>query len=242
LINKFNKGANLSLEHIAIIMDGNNRWAQREGLSVSKGHAEGAKAAYEIVKGALQNKIKYLTLYAFSSENWLRPEAEVTYIMKVVASYLDSKIDEFNKHNIRLRFFGDMSRLSKSLLKKIQNAQEKTKDNDALNLCVAFSYGSKQEIVAATKAIAEKVKQNIIAIEDIDINEISNNLYCPDVPDPDLLIRTGGDMRISNFLLWQIAYSEFYFCDKFWPEFTITDFEKAIEDFHNRERRFGARK
>lgn len=228
-------------KHIAIIMDGNARWAKENNLSLSKGHKEGSQNLQNIVEAAIEYGVKYLTVYAFSSENWQRPKKEVNYLMNLLEEYLDKETKPLIEKDVKIILSGDRQKISDKINRKIENIENITQNNKSLTLNVAFSYGSRQEIISATKNIALALSEQKIKIDDIDENLISQNLYCPNIPDPDLLIRTAGDLRVSNFLLWQIAYSELYFTNKFWPEFSKTDLLAAITEFNKRERRYGKR-
>lgn len=223
--------------HIAIIMDGNARWAKSKSLPVAMGHKAGLSAIKNLVKSAAELKVKYITIYAFSTENWGRPKDEVDNLMFLLKEYLAREVDELIKGGVRILICGSLKNVEESLVKKIKLLEEKTKDNSNIVLNVAFDYGSRQEIVdCLTQIVRNK-------IQDFEITEelISKNLYQPEVPDPDLLIRTGGDRRISNFLLWQLAYTELYFTEKFWPDFSDSDLKEAILDFNQRKRNYGKR-
>ena len=231
----------LPLEHIAIIMDGNRRWARERGLQTKEGHKAGAKNLEDISKFCNKIGLKYLTVYAFSTENWKRSEEEVTGLMMLLKSYLDSFTKKAQAENIRLNILGDVTVLSNSLQKSIKNALEKTKDNTGLVLNIAFNYGGRDEIKRAIMAIAEDVKQNKLNLEEITENTISDYLYTRGQPDPDLLIRTSKELRTSNFLPWQLVYSEFLFVDKYWPDFKEEDLIDAIEIYKKRNRKFGGK-
>jgi len=226
-------------EHIAIIMDGNGRWAQRHGLPRSEGHRRGMKVVREIITAAADLKVKYLTIYAFSSENWKRPEQEVTFLMKACASMLTDDIALLLKEGVRLRHIGRKDELPDFLQKGLDNAIRVTRDNQRLNLQLAFNYGSRREIVDGVRAIVSEVKAGRLDEKMIDEASVAGALYTAGLPDPDLLIRTSGEIRISNFLLWQVAYAEIYVTKKFWPDFSRKDLELAIIDFQERHRRFG---
>ena len=228
-------------KHIAIIMDGNRRWAKDRGLETKDGHKAGAKALEDISEFCNKIGIKYLTVYAFSTENWKRSKEEVSALMAILKMHLDSFFKEKDKQNIRIKVAGDISGLSKSLQNSVNKAIETTKNNTGLTLNIAFNYGGRPEIVRAVKKIAEKVKNNEITIEDINEELISNNLYTKGQPDPDLILRPGGELRVSNFLLWQMAYAEFLFLDKYWPEFSEDDLLEAIKVFQDRNRKFGGK-
>jgi len=225
--------------HVAIIMDGNGRWAKARNLPRSQGHIEGVKRVEEIVDYANEIGIKVMTLYTFSTENWRRPENEVDLLMKILTTVLERKINKLIDTNIRFRTIGRKDRIPVSVLSMIDKVTEKTKHNTGLTMNLAFNYGSRLEIIDAFKAIAQQIKDNSLQVEDINEELISDHLYTRGLPDPDLLIRTSGELRISNFLLWQLSYAEFYFSDKFWPDFNTEEFQKALIDFQKRERRFG---
>lgn len=229
-----------TLEHIAIIMDGNRRWAKQRGLDPKVGHREGADNLERIAKFANEKGLKYLTVYAFSTENWKRAEDEVNALMLLMKTYLDRFFKRADKSNIRIKVLGDTSRLSPTLQKLIKQVIEKTENNTGLTLNIAFNYGGRDEITKAVKKIADKLEKNELQIDEITQDVISENLYTKGEPDPDLIIRTSGEMRISNFLLWQLAYSEFLFVDKHWPEFTGDDLMLAVEEYNKRTRKFGA--
>ena len=239
-ISKFVNVENLP-EHIAIIMDGNRRWAKENNLDTASGHKEGAENLKRIAKFANKIGIKYLTVYAFSSENWKRTKEEVGAIMKLLKFYI---LDFFKSYdnNIKVRVIGRTDDLPKDIYSEIKKVEEKTKNNTGLVLNIAFNYGGRDEITTATKKIAEKVKNGELNIEDITEELISNNLYTAGQPDPDLLIRTSGEERISNFLTWQISYSEFVFSDKYWPAFSNQDLLETIAIYQKRTRRFGGNK
>ena len=225
--------------HIAIIMDGNGRWAKKIGKQRIFGHENGTKSVKECISGALDLGIKNLTLYVFSMENWERPKFEVNALMKLLVSSLEKKFDSLDKNNIKLTAIGDVNSLTSNTRKKLNEVISKTSKNNKLNLNLAISYGSRQELINAIKIISYKVKNNIISEEKIDENIINEHLYTRNLPSVDLLIRTGGESRVSNFLLWQIAYAELFFTDILWPDFRKEDFFNAIVDYQNRERRFG---
>lgn len=226
-------------KHVAIVMDGNRRWAEKNNKSISNGHKSGAENAKTIAKTAYDLGIKYLTLYAFSTENWNRSPKEVEQLMFLLNYYLKHDKGEINKNNMRLNVIGDTSKLPKKLLDSIEQLSKESANNSGLVLTIAISYGSRDEIVHAAKQIALKVQNNEIEIEQIDNNLFSQNLFTCDIPDPDLFIRPSGEFRISNFLLWQIAYSELYFTNKLWPDFNEDDLKLAIEEFKTRKRRYG---
>ncbi len=224
-------------QHIAITMDGNGRWATERGKDRSYGHQAGVDTVRRITSECTRLGVKFLTLYTFSTENWNRPADEVAALMGLVLSSLEDEI--FMKNNVRFQVIGDMGRLPEVVRKKLQETMEHTAQNSAMTMVVALSYSSRWEITEAARRIAQKVKDGSIAPEDISEEMISQNLTTSFMPDPELLIRTGGELRISNYLLWQIAYSELYFCDTYWPDFSEEDLHKAIADYQKRQRRFG---
>jgi undecaprenyl diphosphate synthase len=226
--------------HVAIIMDGNGRWARARGLTRTAGHKRGAEATRAVVTGAVELGIAYLTLYGFSSENWKRPAAEIYDLMGLLRLYLRSEIAELRKNGIRLRVIGDRERFAPDIVALIEDAEAQTRDNAALTLTMALSYGGRSEITAAARMIAGDVAAGRIRPEDVTEETVANRLATAGIPDPDLVIRTSGEKRLSNFLLWQTAYSELVFTDKLWPDFTKQDLEDAIREFHRRERRYGA--
>jgi len=225
--------------HIAIIMDGNGRWAKSKGLLRSIGHQNGAKTVKEIVETCAKINVKYLTLYAFSTENWNRPKLEVELLMKLLISSLKKEVKTLQKNNIKLSTIGNLNSLPTKVAKELKDVIEKTKDNNRLTLTLALSYGSQEELIKTIKEISLKVKNNLISPENIDKSVINNHLYNQDLPDVDLLIRTSGEQRISNFLLWEIAYAELFFSDILWPDFNKENLFEAILNYQNRERRFG---
>ena len=226
--------------HIAIIMDGNRRWAREHGVPVKMGHKAGADAIEKIVRYANELGIEHITAYAFSTENWKRSEEEVSALMALLKAYLDEFSKKADEGNFKIRVLGDISVLSKSLQTSINRAVETTKNNTGVSFNIAFNYGGRDEIVKATKKIADKVKSGEINVEDINEEMISENLYTFDIPDPDLMIRTSGELRISGFLIWQLAYTEFLFVDKYWPDFNEKDLDEAIAIYQKRVRKFGA--
>jgi len=228
-------------KHIAIIMDGNRRWAKQRNLDVRLGHKKGAETLEDIVRYCNKIGIEYLTVYAFSTENWKRSKEEVGALMLLLQNYLDDFSKRADTENIRIKMLGDRENLSAGLLKSLDNAIKRTENNTGVTFNVAFNYGGRDEIVKAVRKIANEVKDNNIGIENINEELISNNLYTKDVPDPDLMIRTSGEIRTSNFLPWQLVYSEFYFTDKLWPDFTEDDLDEAIEEFNKRTRKFGGK-
>ncbi len=228
-------------QHIAIIMDGNRRWAKERGLDPRLGHKEGAETLERIATYANEIGLKYMTVYAFSTENWKRTKEEVGALMKLLEIYLDKFLNRESLRNIRIRLLGDVEGLNPSLRDRIYKIVEKSKDNTGLTLNIAFNYGGRDEIVRAVRKISEKVKNDEININEIDEDMVSNNLYTQGEPEPDLLIRPGGELRISNFLLWQLAYTEFLFVDKYWPDFSRKDLLEAIYTYEKRNRKFGGK-
>lgn len=226
-------------KHVAIIMDGNGRWAKQRGKLRTFGHNNGVKAVRETVEAAAEMGVEHLTLYAFSTENWNRPKLEITALMTLLVKTINKETKTLTENNIKLNAIGQLDSLPTSCYNELQEAIEKTKDNTRMTLTLALSYSSKWEITEAVKAIAKNVKSGKIDAENIDETTIDEHLCTFGMPDPELLIRTSGEQRISNFLLWQIAYAEFYFTDKLWPDFRKEDFEAAIIDYQGRERRFG---
>ena len=230
---------NKELQHIAIIMDGNGRWAVKRGLPRSLGHKKGAEVVKTIARAAADKGIKYLTLYAFSTENWQRSKEEVTYLMTLLRQYLKGDLQELKENQVCIRFIGERYMLDADIQQMMADLEQETAVYDKMTLCIALSYGSRQEIISAVKKTAESYKNGNILLEDIDINLFSDMLYTKDIPDPDLLIRTSGEKRISNYLLWQLAYSEFVFTDVLWPDFTPDHLQQIINEFKTRERRYG---
>lgn len=226
--------------HIAIILDGNRRWAKAQGKPAVFGHKEGAKTIKKIVKYANEIGLKYLTVYAFSTENWKRSKEEVEALMAIFQSSVDDFLKKEDTRNIRIKFLGDMNALSSNLQNSIEKCVKKTENNTGLTFNIALNYGGRNELVYAIKNISKEVKEGKLEIEDINEDFVSENLYTKGIPDPDLLIRTSGEMRLSNFLLWQLAYTEFLFIDKNWPDFTEEDLDSAIEVYNKRHRKFGA--
>ena len=226
-------------KHIAIIMDGNGRWAAKKGLNRILGHNIGVESVKAVVEEALSLNIPYLTLYAFSTDNWSRPEDEIGTLMNLLVKSLKSEFDKLIKNNIRLNTIGDLSALPKAVQNEVKRVSEKTKNNKKLVLTIALSYGAREEIEYVVKKIASEVKNNTILIENVDQSIINKHLYTRNLPDVDLLIRTSGEQRVSNFLLWQIAYAELYFTQVYWPDFGRKDLRKALLNYQNRERRFG---
>jgi len=225
--------------HIAIIMDGNGRWAKKHGLIRALGHKSGVKAVQQVVEAAVELGVSYLTLYAFSTENWSRPKMEVNALMELMIDALNKEKATFAKNNISLKTIGQTSSLPKRCQKKLAEVVDATATNDGLTLILALSYGAKEEILQAVKSIAKQVEENKLTSENIDEEVFVKQLYTSDFPEPELMIRTSGEQRISNFLLWQLAYSELYFSPVLWPDFKKEDLFEAIVDYQNRERRFG---
>ena len=226
-------------EHVAIIMDGNGRWAKKRHMPRTFGHAQGAKVLEQTLEDADSLGIKYLTVYAFSTENWARPYEEVQVIMNLFRDYLISAVDKCNRNNVRCRIIGERSKLDADIIDAINNLEEKTRNNTGITFIVAINYGSRDEITRGIRKIAERVKDGSISPEDIDGEMISKSLDTADFPDPDLLIRTSGEERLSNFLMWQLAYTEFYFTEVPWPDFDKNELLKAIEKYSGRDRRYG---
>lgn len=227
------------LEHIAVIMDGNGRWAAKRGLPRNAGHKKGAEVVVEIAKAAKELGVKYMTLYAFSTENWKRRREEVDGLMNLLREYLDKDFKELKENDVRIRFIGERQMLADDIVKKIEELERSTAENKSLGLQVALSYGSRQEILHAVREIAFQVKSGDMSLKDIDEQSFSDMLYTAGVPDPDLVIRTSGEQRVSNYLLWQIAYAEFFFTKTLWPDFTKTELQEIIENYQTRERRYG---
>ena len=228
-------------KHIAIIMDGNRRWARKKGLEPKLGHKEGAKTLEKIVRYANKIGLEYITVYAFSTENWKRTKDEVGALMLLLQNYLDDYSKRADTENIKVKVLGDVSALSEGMQKSINKCMERTKNNTGVTFNIAINYGGRDEIVKAVRKISEQVKEGKINIEDINEQLISDNLYTAGEPDPDLLIRTSGELRTSNFLPWQIVYSEFVFVEKNWPDFEEKDLDEAIEIYQKRNRKFGAK-
>ena len=228
-----------TLSHIAIIMDGNRRWAKKQGLSFQKGHQEGVQTLLKIADYLTPTQVSYLTIYTFSTENWQREEKEVQILMKLLLETIKNCSDNFNKKDVRIKLIGNKQEIDSQLLEKINQIEILTRENTSLQINVAFNYGGKDEILHATKKIASKVKNNTLDIEQINEKCFSDNLYTKNICDPDLLIRTGGRYRISNFLLWQLSYTELYFSDILWPDFSPQDLQNAMNTFRGRKRSFG---
>ncbi len=227
------------LRHVAIIMDGNGRWAAKRGLPRTAGHKKGVDTVKDTVKSAIELSIPYLTIFSFSSENWSRPKPEVDELMRLMKLFLEREENTLHKANVRIRMIGAPLEQSSELYQMIQRAELKTKDNTGLQLTVAFNYGGRDEIVRASRELAEQVKNGLISADDITEDLFNTSLDTKDLPDPDLLIRTSGECRISNFMLWQLAYAEYVFLDCNWPDFTKEKFEEAIDIFYKRDRRYG---
>ncbi len=225
--------------HVAIIMDGNGRWAKSRSMPRLEGHRQGAKAVRRVVEFSRRNSIEVLTLYAFSTENWKRPGKEVSGLMTLLSQYLDSELEEIHKNDIRVRTIGDLSKLPARLAKKIDAAKEITAENKSMTLNIALSYGGRQDILSAALKMAEALRNGRLADADVNEETFSGFLDTADLPDPDLLIRTGGEVRMSNFLLWQSAYTEFYFTSTLWPDFQDQDFRDAVDTYCSRQRRYG---
>ena len=226
-------------KHVAVIMDGNGRWAKSRGFPRVEGHRNGIESVRSLVRAAADLGVGYLTLYAFSNENWNRPKAEVETLMRFLSHYMKKEVGELMANNVRLEVMGHLHRLPEKVREEIRSTQEQLAANDGLTLIMALSYGSRAEIVDAVKAISRRVKEGELSVEDIDESTLSNHLYTRSWPDPDLLIRTSGEMRISNFLLWQISYAEFVVTPTLWPDFRKPQFYAALEEYASRHRRFG---
>ncbi|MDD4894574.1 MAG: isoprenyl transferase [Candidatus Omnitrophica bacterium] len=226
-------------KHIAIIMDGNGRWAKEKGLPRSAGHRAGINRVKEVIKAASKLGVKVITLFAFSAENWARPQKEINLLMRALDNFLESQINELDKNNIRLKIIGADKPIPQYLLTKIKKAEARTEENTGLIFVLALNYGSRQEITEAAKRFAAAVARGEADLESLDAEGFAKYLYTAGLPEPDLLIRTSGEMRISNFLLWQLSYAELYFPKKYWPDFASKDLEKAIQIYQGRERRFG---
>lgn len=226
--------------HVAIIMDGNGRWAKSRGLPRVMGHKRGAEAVRRTVEAAGSFGVSYLTLFGFSSENWSRPKQEIGDLMGLLRLYLRSEMAELHRKNVRLRMIGDRSRFEPDIINLIEDAERMTAENSGLTLVLALSYGGRQEIAAAMRSIAKEIAEQRLDPDDIDVDTVCRHLLTADIPDPDLLIRTSGEQRISNFLLWQLAYTEFVFLETLWPDFSTDDLRCAIGEYNSRERRYGA--
>ena len=228
-------------EHIAVIMDGNGRWAQQHGVPRAKGHEQGGQTVQRVIDLCRERGVKWLTLYAFSTENWGRSKLEVTALMRMLVKYLYERLPEMMEKNVRLHAIGELYMLPKKAQEALKDVVEKTKGNTGLNTVLALSYGSRQEITAAARALAQEVKDGKLEPSDITPELLSSRLYTAGMPDPDLLIRTSGEMRISNYLLWQISYAEIHVTDVLWPDFDRADFDAALAEYAARERRYGKR-
>jgi undecaprenyl diphosphate synthase len=227
--------------HVAIIMDGNRRWARKRNIDYRLGHKEGAKTLEKIVRYAKKVGIKYITVYAFSTENWKRTSEEVSALMLLLKTYLDDYGKRADTENIKVKVLGDISALAPGLQKSIKKCEERTKDNDGIYFSICINYGGRDEIVHAVKKIAQDVKDGKIGIDDINEKLMNNYLYTKEIPDPDLIIRTSGELRTSGFLTWQSVYSEYLFMDKYWPDFSEDDIDFAIKEYQKRNRKFGAK-
>ena len=228
-----------SCQHVAIIMDGNGRWAKKRGMPRTYGHKKGAENVVKITRSMKESGVKFLTLYAFSTENWQRSKDEVDALMQLLNEYLDKELKEIMENNVRIRFIGERYMLSPSIQEKMLHLEKESAENTDLTLCIALSYGSRQEILAATQKIAQKVACGKMDVSQITQEVFSNELYTRDIPDPDILIRTSGEQRISNYLLWQLAYTELFFTDTLWPDFDKNELCDIIQSFNKRERRYG---
>lgn len=226
--------------HVAIIMDGNGRWARRRGLPRAAGHRKGVEAVRAAIEGAADAGVEVLTLYSFSAENWRRPADEVETLMGLLRRYLQAELADMHARGIRFRAIGERDRLPTDIVKLIEEAEQTTEENDKLTLVLALNYGGRQDIARAARNIAESVARGLLSPEAVDDDLFSSYLLTAGLPDPDMLIRTSGEQRISNFLLWQMAYTEFIFIDKFWPDFTKEDFAEAVDAFTGRDRRYGS--
>ncbi len=232
-------GKNVIPRHVAIIMDGNGRWAKQRGLTRLKGHEEGANSVRTVIRSCRDAGVEYLTLYAFSIENWVRPKSEISGLMKLLVRFIKEREFELHENKVRLRIIGRTEMLPLPVRKGLERVMRATEHYKNGQLILALSYGGRREIADAAKQIAEKVKNGKLDVKSIDENTVSENLYAPDVPDPDLMIRTSGELRISNFLLWQLSYSELYVTDVLWPDFREEEFDKALAAYAKRRRRFG---
>ncbi len=244
LFKKKKKSSRVSIDkempkHIAIIMDGNGRWAKEKNLPRAMGHKAGVETIREVVKECNRLGIKYLTLYAFSTENWVRPQEEINSLMKLLVEYLKNEIEELHKNNVVVNHIGDISKLPQKCQTELINAYNKTKNNTGVVMNLALNYGGRDEIVHAVKKLLKDYEKGNIKLTDINEKSFSNYLYTAGMPDPDLIIRPSGEKRVSNFLLWQCAYSEFWYANIYWPDFTVEDLHKAIQDYQKRDRRFG---
>ena len=234
-----NSGGSILPRHVAVVMDGNGRWANKRHLPRAAGHKAGVSATREIVENCAKKGIEALTIFAFSSENWNRPKAEVSSLMSLFVSTITAEVKKLDKKNVRVRFIGDRTRFSEKLQQSIESSEELTRDNTGLQLNIAANYGGRWDIVNACRRLAEAVKEGAVAVDDIDEEMFDSSVSLSEMPAPDLFIRTGGEQRISNFLIWQLAYSELYFIDTLWPDFSGEDFEASLEWYAGRQRRFG---
>ncbi len=230
---------NILPKHIAIIMDGNGRWAKKRFLPRLVGHNQGVKTLKEIVRYSSDIGIEYLTVYAFSTENWARPKTEVNGIIKLLFDAMKEYINELIENNVKMKIIGDKETIPKNVMELFNDCENKTKNNTGMQFNIAFNYGSRQEMVHSVKEIAKLCLENKIDVNEINEKLIQENLYTKDMPDPDFVIRTSGEIRISNFLLWQISYSELYFTETYWPDFKKSEYKKALEEYQNRKRRYG---
>ncbi|WP_421385337.1 isoprenyl transferase [Bacillus salacetis] len=228
-----------TLDHVAIIMDGNGRWAQKRGLPRAAGHKEGLSTVFKIVKAAVKCKVNVLTLYTFSTENWKRPKSEVDVILRLPKEFLSVYLPDLISNNVRIESIGDLEKLPAHTREAIEYAIARTRDNDGLQLNLALNYGSRHEILHSMKELITDINAGKLSLDELNEEQFSTYLYTKDVKDPDLLIRTGGEKRLSNFLLWQLAYTEFWFSDVLWPDFTEVEFLRALEQFRQRNRRYG---
>ena len=228
-----------NLSHIAFIMDGNRRWAKKKGLPLLEGHKQGARTLMEIAKAVKNLGVKYMTVYAFSTENWSRDKTEVDGLMGLLRQYINEDFKQLQENNARIIFIGEKQMLADDIVAKMAEIEKESQNNDGITICVALSYGGRQEIAAAACGVARDVKDGKLALEDINAEIFEKYLYTAGIPSPDLMIRTSGEMRISNYLLWQLAYSEFYFSEKLWPDFSEEDLKTIIEEYNLRERRYG---
>lgn len=226
-------------QHIAIIMDGNGRWAKSKGMPRNYGHAQGSKTVEKICEDAYKMGVKYLTVYAFSTENWNRPKSEVDALMKLLRNYMKTCLKTAEKNRMKIRVIGDIEPLDEDIKARIRELEEASKDNDGLNFQIAINYGSRHEMIRAMKSMGKDIHDEKISVDDITEELFNGYLDTHDIPDPDLLIRTSGELRLSNYLLWQLAYSEFYFTDVLWPDFTKEELEKAMKHYNERDRRYG---
>jgi undecaprenyl diphosphate synthase len=240
MANTLNTKMDVELNHVAIIMDGNGRWANKHHLPRTEGHRYGAKQVEVILNACKKKGIKYLTLYAFSTENWKRPKNEINALMKLLDQFIKEHKADFHKQKIRLRTIGDISTLPVNVKKNLSKVVNETSKYTARHLVLALNYGARTELTQACRTIAQQLESGRLRADDITEQTINNNLYAPDIPDPELLIRTSGEMRISNFLLWQISYTEFYFTKTFWPDFGEKEFFEILNEYKLRQRRFGS--